>query len=436
MIINVFIELHPHDLFVKDLDTKQTILRGRCHGGLYEIKAPVIKQALSSVKVSRDIWHSRLGHPALQVIQHVLHSHDLPSTIESNKNKSICDACQQGKSHQFPFSLSTRVTKHPLEIIYSDVWGPAQVSVSGHYFYVSFIDAYSCFTWLYLIKHRSGVYDVFLQFQKHVERLLNCKIIHVQSDWGREYEKLHPFFHGLGISHRVSCPHTHQQNGTTERKHRHIVETGLTLLAHASIPLCYWNDSFSTAYFLINRLPSRTIDMQTPLQHLLHETPDYTLFKVFGCACWPHIRQYNNHKLDFRSKKCVFLGYSSLNKGYKCLHVPSNGVYISRDVIFDELVFPFANLPTSHNPPIMESSLLSADQFMDTAYTPYLLANHGAGTGRGARLELLTPDTLMICNLIGCSMSIMHQCMACMVISRAMCRCMAHSRLCSRPCPS
>jgi hypothetical protein len=65
---NVFIELHPHDLFVKDLDTKEPILRGRCHGGLYEIKAPVIKQALSSIKVSHDMWHSRLGHPASQVI--------------------------------------------------------------------------------------------------------------------------------------------------------------------------------------------------------------------------------------------------------------------------------------------------------------------------------------------------------------------------------
>jgi hypothetical protein len=37
------------------------------------------------------------------------------------------------------FPLSTRVTKFPLEIIYSDVWGPAQTSVSGHRFYVSFL---------------------------------------------------------------------------------------------------------------------------------------------------------------------------------------------------------------------------------------------------------------------------------------------------------
>jgi hypothetical protein len=67
-------------------------------------------------------------------------------------------------------------------------------------------------------------------------------------------------------------------------------------------------------------------------------------------------------------------------------------VYISRDVIFYEHVFPFANLPTSNTLPVMESSLLSADQFMDTTYAPSLLANHGAGVGRGARLELLTPE--------------------------------------------
>jgi hypothetical protein len=161
--------------FVKYRDTREPILRGHCRGGLYEIKAPIIKQALNSVKVSRNTWHSRLGHLALQVVQHVLHRHDLPSIGESNKVTSVCDACQQGKSHQLPFSLSTRVTQSPLEIIYSDVWGPAQNSISGHHFYVSFVDAYSRFTWLYLLKHKSDVYNVFLQFQKHVERLLNRK---------------------------------------------------------------------------------------------------------------------------------------------------------------------------------------------------------------------------------------------------------------------
>jgi histone deacetylase 1/2 len=213
----------------------------------------------------------------------------------------------------------------------------------------------------------------------------------VQTDWEGEYIKLNKFFSDIGISHRVSCPHTHQQNGTAERKHRHIVETGLTLLAHASVPFRFWSDAFSTACFLINRLPSRVIDMQTPLERLLGEAPDYTFFRVFGCACWPHLRPYNNKKLDFRSKKCVFLGYSSLHKGYKCLHVPTNRLYISRDVVFDEGVFPFSQLPTQNLDSINHSNP-SIGQFDDIAHTTLLFPNHGADKNRGVRLELLTPE--------------------------------------------
>ena len=94
-------------------------------------------------------------------------------------------------------------------------------------------------------------------------------------------------------------------------------------------------------------------------------------------------------KLEFRSKKCVFLGYSSLHKGYKCLHVPTNRLYISRDVIFDENVFPFSNMPSDSNQPSTSASPLYPDQFDDAANMPLLLANHGAGSGRGATLELL-----------------------------------------------
>jgi hypothetical protein len=105
-----------------------------------------------------------------------------------------------------------------------------------------------------------------LPSQAHVERLLKTKIISVQSDWGGEYQNLNSFFQKLGISHRVSCPYTHQQNGAAERKHCHIVETGLTLLAHASIPFLYWSDAFTISCFLIDPLPTRLLNMKTPLE--------------------------------------------------------------------------------------------------------------------------------------------------------------------------
>lgn len=90
-------------------------------------------------------WHAQLGHPATPIVRSILHRHDLP--VASNKDvATVCDACQQGKSHQLPFSESRHVVKTPLELVFSDVWGHAQTSVGDHNYYVSFIDAYSRFT--------------------------------------------------------------------------------------------------------------------------------------------------------------------------------------------------------------------------------------------------------------------------------------------------
>jgi histone deacetylase 1/2 len=178
---DVFVEFHPFHFFVKDRITRDILLSGRSHHGLYVLDPPTAPQAFTGVRAAPSQWHARLGHPATPVVRHVLRRHELPF-VSNNKASSVCDACQQGKSRQLPFSESTHVVKAPLELVYTDVWGHAQTSVSGHNYYVSFIDAYSRFTWLYLLKRKSDVFDVFLQFQRHVERLLKEKIVHVQSD--------------------------------------------------------------------------------------------------------------------------------------------------------------------------------------------------------------------------------------------------------------
>ena len=116
---------------------------------------------------------------------------------------------------------------------------------------MSFLDDFSRFTWIYLFKHKSDVEQAFYTFQKHVERMLDTKIKNVQSDWGGEYHRLHAYFQHTGIAHHVSCLHTSQQNGIAERKHRHLVETGLALLAHSSLPLWFWDELFLTACYLL-----------------------------------------------------------------------------------------------------------------------------------------------------------------------------------------
>ncbi|TXG72186.1 hypothetical protein EZV62_000765 [Acer yangbiense] len=77
------------------------------------------------------------------------------------------------------------------------------------------------------------------------------------------------------------------QNGVAERKHRHIVETGLTLLAHAKMPLKFWHEAFSTAVFLINNMPIATFKFTSPFEKLYHKKPNYTFFKTFGSSNMP-----------------------------------------------------------------------------------------------------------------------------------------------------
>jgi hypothetical protein len=137
------------------------------------------------------------------------------------------------------------------------------------------VDDFIKFTWVYLIKFKSEVFQKFQDFQILVERQFHRKILVVQSDWGGEYRKLDSFTN-IGIVHHVFCPHAHQQNGAIECKHRHNVEVGLTLISHASMPLKFWDEDFLATAYLINRLPSKVIDNSTPLERLFNQKPDYS----------------------------------------------------------------------------------------------------------------------------------------------------------------
>ena len=135
-----------------------------------------------------------------------------------------------------------------------------------------------------------------------------------------------------------------------ERKHRHIVDLGLTLLHHAALPLQFWDYAFTTVVYLINRLPTASLNFAIPFVTLFNKDPDFHFVETFGCACFPLLRPYHTHKLNFRSQECVFFGYSSSHKGYKCLSSIGR-IYISKDVLFNELRFPYLDLfPSSSSP--------------------------------------------------------------------------------------
>ncbi|KAM0053129.1 putative RNA-directed DNA polymerase [Helianthus debilis subsp. tardiflorus] len=164
-----------------------------------------------------------------------------------------------------------------------------------------------------------------------------------QSDSGGEFisHRVRKLFEQNGTLHRLSCPHTPQQNGRVERKHRSVVETGLAMLFNSNVPASYWVEAFSSAVFILNRLPTRVLGGKSPFEMLFHYLPDYSSFRTYGCRVYPCLRDYAPHKLAPRSLPCVFIGYNSKYKGYMCLEPTSSRVYITRHARFDELSFPF-----------------------------------------------------------------------------------------------
>ncbi|KAL4563236.1 hypothetical protein LXL04_027276 [Taraxacum kok-saghyz] len=316
--------------------------------GVYHIRSSPKLQVHVTLKHTPIGLHHNLGHPSLNVFKSIVSKLGLSSKFVSNVH---CSSFSINKSHKLPFGPNSFVATAPLQLIYSDVWGLVQKSIDNYTYYVIFVDYFTKYVWLYPMTHKSDVAKLFPTFKALVEKYFQHPIVSLFSDNGGEYLGLLPFLQTHGISHYTTPPHTPEQNGIAERRHRHIVETGLSLLHHAKLLLTYWSHAFQTAVYLINRLPTTILNNKSPYECLFHQQPNYYKLKPFGCLCYPWIRPYTTSKLQPRSKPCLFLGYSSSKSAFKCYDLETKKLYHSRHVEFVPDHFPSHKLnPTDPLP--------------------------------------------------------------------------------------
>ena len=108
------------------------------------------------------------------------------SKFEQQINK-LCDVCPLSKSTRLPFPSSTSYSVKPFDLVHSDVWGLIIKSFDGYKYFVTFVDDFSRFTWLYLLKAKSEVATVFQDFHHLVHTQFSSQIKILQSDNGSEY---------------------------------------------------------------------------------------------------------------------------------------------------------------------------------------------------------------------------------------------------------
>ena len=116
-----------------------------------------------------------------------------------------------------------------------------------------------------------------------------------------------------------------------------MVETARTLLLGAHILVHHWGDALLTACFLINRMPFSSLNYKVHVSILFLDNPLFHIPpRIFGCVCFVHDLSLGLDKLSSRALKCVFLGYSRLQKGYQCYSPETKKYYMSANVTFFE----------------------------------------------------------------------------------------------------
>ena len=161
--LNCTVLLLASGCIVQDALTGRIIGRGTERGGLYYVDE-VAQQgnallAHGSPENQLWMWHRRLGHPSLGYLKRL---------FPSFKNIDValnCEACVLAKSHKHTYYPSLSHASEPSVLIHSDVWGPAPEFACHNYFYfVLFVDDCTRMSWVYFLKHKSEVFDVFVKF--------------------------------------------------------------------------------------------------------------------------------------------------------------------------------------------------------------------------------------------------------------------------------
>lgn len=214
----VFFEFFPSTCFVRDQVTHKVLMQGKLKDGLYAFDSPqflsdnphnlvdsaptaepafsrpeldhsannlFVKSFVSSKQTHNmlNLWHNKLGHPGQSVVKTIMSECNVPHI--NKMDFSFCSACCLGKIHNLPYISSKDESFQPLQLTHTDLWGPSSVpSINGYKYYILFIDDFSKYTWIYMLKNKSEAFDVFCHFKTQVELQLGHKIKNLQSDWG------------------------------------------------------------------------------------------------------------------------------------------------------------------------------------------------------------------------------------------------------------
>ena len=210
---------------------------GHKHGKLYKLDTFIPDETCCIGKTINqeqlELWHQRYGHLGYDNLR-LLNNKEMVNGLNIDTKEVVdrnCEGCAMGKQNRQPFPKKARsTTTGLLELIHSDVCGPMDLpSVGGSRYFVTFIDDYSRYTTVYMMKQKSEVLAKFTEFVNLVENQTGLKVKRLnienqtvkrlRSDNGGEYvsNDFERFCTNRGIQREPTIPYSPQQNGVAER---------------------------------------------------------------------------------------------------------------------------------------------------------------------------------------------------------------------------
>ena len=226
--LNCSVTFFPSYCVFQDLATGRVLGSGKLVDGLYVMESNSVCH-LNSYQVSSKSnpvleslyqWHRRLGHPSFGVLAHLFPK----LASKCNKEEFFCEPCELAKHKRSSYPSNNKRSSNLFSTIHTDVWGPFRHPThDGYRWFVVFVDCHSRLTWVYLLKHKSEVFECFKSFHHMIQTQFNASVKILRSDNGTEYHgQFTSYLDTYGIIHQTTCVKTSQQNGVAERKIGHL----------------------------------------------------------------------------------------------------------------------------------------------------------------------------------------------------------------------
>ena len=202
-------------------------------------------------EISSLLWHKRLGHISKERVERLNH-YEILHHLDSN-DLEICVDCVKGKLTKTKKKGATR-SQNLLEIVHTDISVPYSSTLCGNKYFITFIDDFSQYGYVFFIKEKSNGLEMFKVFRIEVEKQLGKVIKIVRYDRGGEYYGKHgdagqqkgPFARNLqdnGIVAQYTMPGSAEQNGVAERRNHTLMAMKRSMMSRSNFPEYLWGEA-------------------------------------------------------------------------------------------------------------------------------------------------------------------------------------------------